>query len=179
MRSSQFEWQADFRVSDPRGLGWEYGASGDTGYMVILGRNSAFNPFRAYFVNTPNGLRLDWAATTAWSEVPVGSLVAARPALPVSVRGWVVKKPHFDSDGAKLISWYQVLSKDKNENVWAYTPVDSEIDLTLKRALSYGTIVMARVDELRMTVRLRAGDRSKRPNDFELIEVVSEDWVQP
>jgi hypothetical protein len=179
MGAGKFQWSADFNVSDPRNLSWEYGASGDTGYMVIRGKDSKFRNFRAYFVNTGRGLRLDWAATTAWSEVEVGSLVADPPALPVAVRAWIAKKPNFDSDGQKLLSWYQVLSADRREAVWVYTPSGSEADLAIKKELRYGLIVMDRIEEIRATLRLQAGGRGKRPNEFELIEFVSEEWVQP
>lgn len=179
MSASDFQWSADFNVSDPRNLSWEYGASGDTGYMVIMGKDTKFENFRAYFVNTGRGLLLDWAATTAWSEVEVGSLVADPPALPVAVRAWIVKKPNFDSDSQKLISWYQVLSADRREAVWVYTPSGSEADLAIRKSLRYGMIVMDRIEEIRATLRLQAGARNKRPNEFELIEFVGEEWVQP
>ena len=180
LRVSGFEWDADFEIADPRKLGWVYNASGDTGFMAIMGRNSLFDSFRAYFVKTKRGLKLDWAATTAWCEVPVSRLVEESPEKPVTVRGWLTKKQHFDSDGQKLISWYQVVSADKEDAVWVYTVADSDMDEEIKDLMSFGTFVIKKsIEEIRATVRLRKGDRTKRPNEFELVEFVAKDWVQP
>lgn len=179
MVEMNFEWQSEFQIADPRTLSWDYDASGDIGYIVITGKKSSIEPFRAYFVKTNTGIRMDWEATTGWSEVKVGDLVANSPTLPVLVRGWLVKKPHFDSDSDALNSWYQILSPDKGEFVWIYTPSDSAFDEELKFELNYGRMVMERIEEKRMILRVRNGGPGRRENEFELVEFVGLDWVQP
>lgn len=181
IRETRFEWPEKFRVSDPRTLSWSYDASGDTGFIAINGKDSSFKPFRAYFVRSQDGLRLDWEATTAYSQIPVAGLTKEASGTPVMIRGWVAKKPSFDTEvgGRALLSWYQVLSQDRNEYVWAYTSLGSEVDAEIRKALNYGLMVMKRVEETRMIVRLRPGFRSARPNEYELVEVVAKDWVQP
>lgn len=181
MDADSIEAISDYSVGDPRTVSWEYGAVGQLGYMVITGRRMDYSPFRAYFVNTEDGLRLDWEATSAWSEIPIGSLVEAAPVQPVLVRGWVGKQPHFDTlEGpGSSRSWYLVLDATKQEFVWAYAPAGSRLDKQLLDLMSYGRIVEERKDEVRAIVRLTKPKIGFRETEFEIAELVTSDWVLP
>lgn len=182
IRETGFEWTSDFETNDPRYISWQYGAAGNTGWMAVMGRDSTFSPFRAYFVNTADGLRLDWEATTAYSQLPIASLVETAPRAPVMVRCWISKKPQFDYSGEgpeSLFSWYQILDETKENYVWAYAIEGGEIDLELKEMFGYGRFVVDLMEETRGIVTLRVGGPGRRPNQFELVEFVTQDWVQP
>jgi hypothetical protein len=173
--------KASYFLDDPRSLSWQYGGAGDTGFMVLMGRMKSHERFRAYFVKTDEGLKLDWKATTAWSPIPVGDLVAQAPKQPTVVRCWLCKQPEFDmfEGHGSLYSWYQILDPGKEEFVWAYVPAGSPPDEKLKSLLNYGMVVMARKDEVRATVRLVKPTLGFRESEFEILELVTEDWVMP
>ena len=48
---------------------WDIGHTGETAYLIFTGRDADYLPFRAYFTQDGEQLKLDWTATTAWSEV--------------------------------------------------------------------------------------------------------------
>jgi hypothetical protein len=172
---------SDYIVRDPRLLNWEYGDAGETGFMVVSGRRTDYTPFRAYFVKTDDGMKLDWEATHGNSDLPVGSLVAEKPSKSVYIRGWVGKQPHFDSETGRGVtrSWYLVLDPSKEEFVWAYAPTGSVLDEQLRDMLSYGRMVEERPDEIRAMVRLTKPSVGFRENEFEIRELVTTDWVAP
>lgn len=178
------EWtgkESAFFVDDPRRLAWEFGGAGDTGFMAVSGRLENHKKFRAYFVKTDDGLKMDWKATMAWSEIPVGELVAQAPKQPTLVRCWVGKQPDYDmfEGHGSLYSWYQILDPTKEEFVWAHVPAGSKRDVQLKELLNYGMIVMQRRDEVRVILRIVKPTLGFRETEFEILEVVTEDWVMP
>lgn len=174
-------WDSRFAVHDPRLLRFEIGSAGETGFMVVMGRHENHVGFRSYFVKMDDGLRMDWEASTAHCGVEVEDLAEEAPEAPVTVRGWIGKQPHFDSKGARgdLFSWYQVLDAHKEHFVWAYAPAGSRLDEELKMVLNYGRFVMPRLAEVRATVRLVKPKTGFRENEFEVVELVAEEWVMP
>jgi hypothetical protein len=175
------EQASDFSLGDPRTLSWEYGAAGETGYMVIMGRRANHIPFRAYFVKTDEGLRLDWMATHGMSDIAVPSLVKEATNRSTLVRSWVGKQPWYDVEKghASTRSWYIILEPTKEEFVWAYAPAKSELDEKLRDILSYGRMVEERPDEVRATIRLAKPSVGFRENEFEITELTTVDWVAP
>lgn len=171
----------DFSLGDPRTLSWEYGAVGETGYMVLTGRKVDYSKFRAYFVKTDEGLKIDWEATNGESDIPVGSLVKEGSGKFPLIRGWVGKQPHYDVDKGRASdrSWYVILDASKEAFVWAYAPIGSKLDKALRDQLSYGRMVEKRPDEVRATVRLSKPSSGFRDNEFEIQEFINSDWVAP
>lgn len=53
---------------------WDIGHTGDTAYLILTARNREYLPFRAYFTREGEGLKLDWDATVAWSDVSLQSI---------------------------------------------------------------------------------------------------------
>ena len=181
MKATGTGWDSPFVLGDPRQLSWEYGGAGDTGFMAISGRRKDHVRFRTYFVKTDEGLKLDWDASRGWSEISVPDLVAEAPKRPTLVRCWVGKQPEFDmSEGrGSLYSWYQILSPEKDEFVWAQVPAGSKLDLELKENLNFGKMVMERKNEGWAIVRLVKPTLGFRETEFELLELVTADWVMP
>ena len=126
-------------------------------------------------------MRLDWEATNGSSDVAVVDLVETDLNSSVLVRAWVGKQPYFDvGEGrASTQSWYLIAEPSKEEFVWAYAPVGSNLDERLRDMLSYGRMVETRPDELRATIRLSKLSSGFRDNEFEIQDLVTEDWVVP
>ena len=149
--------------------------------MVITGRHVNITPFRCYFVNTEGGMRLDWEASAAWSEVPVENLVESAPESPVMVRCWVGKQPHFDAESGRagLFSWYQILNPQRDDFVWGFVPADSALDWELRGLMNYGWVILERENEVRATIRVVKPTSGFRDTEFEIVELITEEWVMP
>jgi hypothetical protein len=174
------EWAA-FDLSQPTEIRWQFASAGQTGFMALIGPRADFRTFRAYFVRQGDGLVFDADATEGWSEAPIVELPAQELPEPVLLRGWVAKEPHFDArSDADEYSWYQILTPNLIDFVWAYTEAGSELDEALKTELNYGRVIEDRKREFRATVRLAESEVEKfRDDEFLLQELVTTDWVLP
>ena len=56
--------------------GLSIGHTGETAYLIFTGRNHDYLPFRAYFTQDGEQLKLDWLATVAWSDVSLQAIRA-------------------------------------------------------------------------------------------------------
>ncbi|WP_411844666.1 hypothetical protein AAFN60_11570 [Roseibacillus persicicus] len=172
------EWVA-FDTSVPTDLVWDYGSSGDAGFMVLMGQKKDFHDFRAYFVRDEGEVLMDVDATEARSDIPVIELPGQTLTQPVLMRCWLAKEPHFDArSDERLFSWYQILSPNKVDFVWAYCTRGDAIDEALRKELNYGRLIGERKDYLRATVRL-TNAKGFREDEFQIQEYVASEWVLP
>jgi hypothetical protein len=174
------QWAA-FNLRQPTKIRWQFGSTGKTGFMALIGPREDFRTFRAYFVRKGEGLLFDADATEGWSETPIVELPARELSEPVLIRGWVAKEPHFDArSDAEKYSWYQILTPNLIDFVWAYTEAGGKLDEALKKELNYGRVIEDRKREFRATVRLaESGVEKFRDDEFLLKELVTADWVLP
>jgi len=174
-------WTSAYVMGDPRKLKWSTDKTGETGFLILQGRREDFTKFRAYFVKTPQNLRLDWEATTGWCEAPIDRLSSQAPGRPVLVRCVVAKEPNFDTfqGPGRLISWYLLRSADGDAHAWGFAATGSKLDNELRGVFRFGFIVLERKTEVRVILRLSKRQSGTRPNEFEIEELVAEEWVQP
>lgn len=179
-RQATNDWPG-FDLRRPTEIVWQFSSYQDTGFMALIGPRSDYSTFRAYFVRGESGLRYDADASEGWSETPIIELPAANLSEPSMTRGWVAKEPHFDarSDSAKY-SWYQILTPNLIDFVWAYTEAGGELDEKLKTELNYGRVIGERKREFRAVITLTAsGVEDFREDEFLLKELIAVDWVLP
>lgn len=182
--SRVLDWQgqgnwAAFDMRQPSNLTWEYGSSGDAGFMAFLGPRADYRDFRAYFVHDESNLKLDVDATEAYCEHPVTDLPGMTLAEPTLMRVWVAKDPNFDSQADEgHVSWYQILDKDLVDFVWAYAPAGSLLDAALRDELNYGRAVQERKREFRGIVKI-SSVRGLRNDQFRIDELIATEWVLP
>lgn len=170
---------AGFDTRETHKLTWEYGSSGNTGYMTLIGPRADYSVFRAYFVRDGENLRLDVDATEAYSEVPVIELAGKDLDTPVLMRAWIAKEPHFDArSDAESYSWYQILGPDLVDFVWAYAPTGSDLDEALRAELNYGRIAQKRIREFRGIITLTNAPKFNK-DEFAISELLSTEWVMP
>ena len=65
---------------------------------------------------------MDWAATTAWSELPVEELTGDGGEGRVLIRCVLSKEPYFDGVNDRDRSWYLMMLPDSEEQFWGYAP---------------------------------------------------------
>lgn len=56
---------------------WDITHTDNTGFLIFTTRDKEFMPYRAYFTREGDSLKLDWEATTVWSEVSLEAMYAA------------------------------------------------------------------------------------------------------
>ena len=63
-------------LEQKRGQSWDINHTDDTAYLIFQGMDKDYLPFRAYFTQDGEQLKLDWMATTAWSDVSLQAIRA-------------------------------------------------------------------------------------------------------
>lgn len=174
-------WESDFTTKDLREFNWDISKTKTTGYLLVEGVREDQSKFRSYFVRTSDGVRLDWGATTAWSEVPFEDLIANPPKKKILVRCLLSKEPHFDTlrGPASLRSWFLLRTPNSDTHVWGFAPAGSELDDKLLELFQFGRVVMERKDEVRATLKISKPEFGTKENQFEIEELMTEEWVLP
>ena len=179
---------------------WNIEHTEKTAYLIFKGRDKNYMPFRAYFTREGDTLKLDWEATTAWSEVSLdalrkagekrrsGASASAESDLPravytdsVLLRCLIRKKEQYYAGvyDDERYSAFMLLSSDKMQNVWGYAPRGSELDLKLRKLLSYGYFVESLKRDVCVTVRIRVNQKDALPSQVELVKMEYPEWVTP
>lgn len=180
---------------------WSIDHTGQTAFLILDTEDRDFLPTRLYFTRRGDGLKLDWQASTAWSERSIGELKKAMQARekkieasgdaaelpppvigePLLLRCLLFRRnefyagPYNDKDHAA----FMILSPDKSEYLWAYVDRDSALDLELRELLNHGRFVVDLKKNIRVTVRVRSGKKDALPSQLELVELVNPEWVTP
>lgn len=170
------KWAA-FDTSQPTDLTWGYGSSAEAGFMTVTGVRKDFRDFRAYFVRGEQGLLMDVMATEGFSSVPIQELPGKILQGSALLRCWVAKEPHFDArSDEKLFSWYQILSPNQVDFVWAYCKRGDPLDEKLREELNYGRLIGDRVPQFRATIKI-GNARGFREDEFLVEELLATEWV--
>jgi len=187
---------------------WDVGHTNGKAYLILIGKDRDYMPLRVYFTREGGDLKLDWEATTAWSEVSLEALRNAGQKRSRFMQGDQVSEASSpkESDVPEAVysdsvfvrclirkkeeyyggvytedkySAFMLLSANKMHSVWAYAPKDSELDLELRRMLRYGYFVEALKKDICVTVRIRVNRKDALPSQVELVKLEYPEWVSP
>lgn len=174
-------WDSKFFTRDPRKLFWSTGESGETGFIALEGRREDFSKFRAYFIKSQEGLRMDWEATTGWCEVPYEEFLREPVARPFLVRCELGKEANYDTqlgEGQDL-SWYLLGAADEAQFAWGWVRTRSDLDEKLRALLSYGRFGLEKLDSVRVILRVASTPGAKRASELEILDLLADEWVLP
>ena len=162
---------------------WGIKHTEEEGFLTLDTQNEDFLPMRVYFVKTEDGLKIDWSASTAWSERSFVDLKQTKDNLDGDLllrcllrrRNDFYAGPYNDTEHAS----FMILSPDKSRSFWGYVDRDSELDKQLKSLLDHGSFVVSLKKDIRVTLRVGRGKKDALPSQLELLELVHEEWVKP
>ena len=172
-------WDSDFMTADPRTFQWTISGNNEISFLVLEGLRADQTSFRSYFVDSGKGLKMDWAASTAWSEVPAAGVVPALEGRPVMLRCILDKQPHYDSSVDETRSWFVLRLLDSGEPLWGFAPKGSPLDRALLDLFNFGDLIFERKENQRAVVRIRKGESGLKANQVEIVELLANDWVLP
>jgi hypothetical protein len=173
-------WTSRFTTTDPRKFKWSIADTEGIGYLVLEGLREDQSTFRSYFVKAEEGLRMDWAASTAWSEVPAGKLgTSVAEDDRVMLRCVLQKEPHYDSRLDEERSWYLITLPGSDLQLWGFVPGGSSLDEELLDLFHFGRFILERKEEVRVIARVSKPVEAVKENQFEIVELVTEEWVLP
>lgn len=194
------DWSSEFRPSvvSLKNNSLSISHTDETGYAILSTLNQDFMPTRVYFTHEKNRLLIDWEASVAWSEVPMGVMqqslrkqyensdkkkVGDEPLYqePVLVRCYLGRKQeHYSgSYNDQEHAVYMLKSPDYKTSFWAYVKRDSELNTKLKKMLGHGRYVMRLKADIPVTLRVARSKHDALPSQLDIVELVFKDWVAP
>lgn len=122
-----------------------------------------------------DNLRVDWETQVGRQPMPWEEYVAKRPSdRSYDFRLWAVRDNHYSHEFADSAKWqcFRIITKDSQENLYGYAPVDSEIAKTLDQHCDASPRGLATV-----ILRVRALPASASPRGVVIEKVVAPRWV--
>ncbi|MBK1829557.1 hypothetical protein JIN77_02370 [Verrucomicrobiaceae bacterium R5-34] len=178
-----------------------------TGYLVLQTEDQDYMPMSVYFVRDGEQLKIDWEASAAWSEMTFESMRQKQqaredlrkstssvstvssvdpeeaPAFPgdILIRCLIQRRNEFYAGpyNDEEHSAFMLASPDLGQSFWGYVDRDSALDLELRRLLDHGSFVVSLKKNVRVTLRVRSGQKDALPSQLEVVELVFPDWVAP
>ena len=122
---------------------------------------------------------MDWAASTAWGEVPPADLFSAVGQREVMIRCSLDKQPHYDSKVDEQRSWFLVMLPGSEKQVWGFAPAGSPVDRDLLGLFNFGNFILDRQEDVRAVIRVGNGKGNLKENQVEIVELLAGEWVLP
>jgi hypothetical protein len=144
----------------------------EPGLTVILVRTRDYEMKRLNFVDTPDGVRIDWESWAGWCEMPWDEFIAQRPTEPQLFRVVIRESKYYNYDFADDGKWraFSVESWDGERMLYAYVERGSPIDETLH--------LDPDLDGELMMLKLRYPAEATPGNQVIIDEVVQKGWVE-
>ena len=151
---------------------------GDKAFAVFKGKRENFQRFNYYFVRDGDDLLLDWEASAAYSPIPFADLTKGALSEPTTVRA-VLRKTHYYVGPYKEAEWssWELADPEGGAPLYAYVKAGSKQDLKLLNWLDYGKFILKLKEERKGTFKIKPPVAGGRPNQVEIAEILTPDWV--
>lgn len=124
------------------------------------------------FIETPQGLKIDWESWVGWSDMPWKEFLSTRPAGSHVFRVILASVDYYNfgfSDDAKWQS-YRLESPDREHAVYGYVEKNSALNTKLRPRGDGQTVLM--------TLALKFPPDADSDSQVEIERLVSEGWVE-
>jgi hypothetical protein len=100
----------------------------------VIVQTSDYKPLSLVFVETEEGIKIDWESWVAWSEMPWKTIIEEKPTKPILVRAKyrAANYYNFDFSDEKKWSCYEIASPDESHFIYGYVERGSDLDIMLK-----------------------------------------------
>jgi hypothetical protein len=142
-------------------------------YAAVPVKTSDYKRRTLVFVETEQGIKIDWESWVGWSEIPWKTMVETKPTKPMLVRAKyrVAHYYNFDFSDERKWSCYEIASPDESYFMYGYVERDSDLDHRLKQNRENVFIGVI----LKMSFPLG----SQRSNQVLIQDRVAEGWILP
>jgi len=142
------------------------------GKASLIIRTRDFESKLLAFVNTPDGMKIDWESFVGWSELTWEEFLETRPTEPKKFRLTAALTQYYNFDFLDENKWrsYQLTSPDGMTVIYGYAELDSEIDRKLQ--MDRGGVAAA------MILELKFPENSASKNQVIIEKFVSDGWVE-
>ena len=124
------------------------------------------------FIETPDGLKVDWESWVGWSEIPWAEFLSTKPEEARVFRVKVSPVDYYNFEFSDELNWrsYRLESPDREHSIFGYVPRDSELDLRIRPDGTATGVPMI------LALKFPAGATSD--NQVEIKRFVADGWVE-
>lgn len=124
------------------------------------------------FIETPQGLKIDWESWVGWSDIPWQKFLAEKPAGSHVFRVTLASVDYYNFGFSDDQKWqcYRLESPDKEHTIYGYAEKNSALDAKL-RPTAGGQPVL-------MTLALKFPPDARSDSQVEIERLVCEGWVE-
>jgi len=151
---------------------YRYGVEKGREVIAVPVRTGDYEQRDLMLVREPGGLRADWEAWVAWSEMSWEQFRQEKPQEPKAFRVVVTESDYFNflfKDEAKW-SGYRLTSLDGVQSIFGYAARGTELNSQLGVLISPGTKKL-------FLLRLKYPPDARVDNQVEIVDLISESWV--
>ncbi len=133
--------------------------------------------FSAYFVISKTELLLDWKATTGYGTATFEEL-ERNQGDPNEIRARIVLSNFYTSAfSEEEFQSYQLFSPDQRKTIWGYTRRGDVAELALGKLLQTGGLLECVTTPQKVTLRLDHGFAGSLPNQWQISEMLHNEWI--
>lgn len=139
-------------------------------FRIVSVRTREFLHKSMAFVETPDGLKIDWEGWVGWSEMPWDRFIEEKPTEPKLFRVLARRVAYYNFDFSDDQVWrsHRLDSPDREFSLFGYTEVGSESDSSL--------IVSPEMREAPYSLYLCFPENAKSSNQVRIAKVASNLW---
>lgn len=170
------------RIESKDKKSWTIHQAGDIGYLRLICKNNDFERLSIYFTRDGEGLKIDTAASSVWSEVSLydqcQDLALGESGL---LRCLVRRKEEIYIGGYndEEHAFYLLTSADQQYVMWGYVVRGSEVDVQLRQWLGHKGDGLSVRKDIKVLIRVGRGKEGALPKQVDIQEFIHAEWVTP
>ncbi len=124
------------------------------------------------FIDSRDGLKIDWESFVGWSDIPWAEFVAKRPAQSHVFRVLLAPADYYNFAFSDESKWqcYRIQSPDREHQVFGYAEKGTDLQIKLLPAPDQKDVAMM------LVLKFREG--TTQGNQVEIVKIIADDWVE-
>ncbi len=161
-------------VIEPLGMS-KFNSSGRVSYKsnfaAVTVTTTDFESKQLAFIESNEGLRIDWESWAGWSEMPWKKIIETKPSKPVLVRAMLKWVDYYNFGFADESKWraYRLTSPDGEDMLYGYVARNSLLDQRIRPGEPTATVAV--------TVKIHFPEDGKSDKQVIIDEYVADGWV--
>ena len=124
------------------------------------------------FLETPQGLKIDWESWVGWSEMSWGTFLSAKPSTAQVFRVTVSAVDYYNFEFSDEVKWqsYRLISSDEKHSLYGYVEKGSALDQKV--------MLVEDAKEVNLMLSLKFPIQAVSSGQVEIVGIVTEGWVE-
>lgn len=140
-------------------------------FAAVSITTSDFEQKQLAFIESDEGLKVDWESWAGWCEIPWAEIIAKKPDKPVLVRAMLKWVDYYNFSFTDESKWrsFRLSSPDEEHMIYGYVARNSLLDQQIRPREQETTVAV--------TVKIHFPENGEAANQFVIDEYVADGWV--